>query len=321
MLLIVTGSALTVERNFSYYLLATSINNLKFSSGTINVGGNVIAGRKSIFAPGQIVFNGTADQTYASVNSGQFPGITINKASGNVTPAAGTTDITTGAFSLSQGNFTAPTGTFTIYYGITFANGTTFLHNNGTVKFLGTAFTQTATLGADMNLNNFTVGAGASCCGYTSVLTVAGAGTFIVNGDFAMNQFDTGAYNVKPALNGNTIQVKGNLTFSTNAKGGTAGILLTGTGTQTITQDAGALIPTGTFTINKPSGSVELASDIHARRLPQGPDLLSITTELAPITLCLSEIVTPHSVSRIPELGIYRRPLPPQASHSTTSRP
>ena len=67
------------------------------------------------------------------------------------------------------------------------------------------------------------------------------------------------------ALFTHTIFVGGNLTVNdnlANSSAFTTGITLNGTGAQTITVVGGGAPPTGTFTINKASGTATLASDL-----------------------------------------------------------
>ena len=90
---------------------------------------------------GTIIADGTGAQTYSVVaGSPRTAHLLVNKSSGALTPAGGTTDLGLQRFTLLAGSFTAPTGNFSIGGAqptatIFTQSGGTFVHNSGTTIF------------------------------------------------------------------------------------------------------------------------------------------------------------------------------------------
>ncbi|MDO8730736.1 MAG: LamG-like jellyroll fold domain-containing protein [Candidatus Omnitrophota bacterium] len=181
---------------------------------------------------------------------------TITQASGN-TITVGTSDFTQTAGTFTGGNssidcndvFTLTAGTFTSTSGTLFIadnfriSGGTFNHNSATVK-MDDSSSKTIDIGS-ATLNHFIIEKGAG------TLTVTG--TADVNGNLTI----TSAGSIRTG----TINVAGNVTSTDTSVSGTANLKFDGTGAQTLTA-SGADFPNGTFTLDKSSGAVTLASDV-----------------------------------------------------------
>jgi hypothetical protein len=110
-----------------------------FNSGCMSLKGNLTIGNSTTGGIGQVIFTGTNNQTY-SCSGGRACAVTVNKASGSVTAASGTTTFATQGFKLLAGSFTAPSGDFKIggsYCGAMYFthSGGTFTHNSGNLLF------------------------------------------------------------------------------------------------------------------------------------------------------------------------------------------
>jgi hypothetical protein len=236
------------------------LNDLFHTQGQVNgaweLQGDITISSGALVGTGTITFTGTNDQTYAYTASGQGAKFVINKSSGSVSPAEGTTDLKLGAFDLSSGTFTAPSGTLTLgrnssetVFGM---SGGTFNHNSGTVKFLTslTSYTFTVDLPASSPPSFYNVEADLrfGCCGILNL----GSGDAMV----VLNTFThTGGQ-----VNGSW-EVQGNVVIGTSANGGSATLTFSGGNDQTYTDQGGNEI-NGDITINKTNGSsVILASN------------------------------------------------------------
>lgn len=179
---------------------------------------------------------------------------TYSQADGIFTGGNSTISITT--FTLSGGAFTTTTNTLTITGAYTFSGGT-FAHNTGTVRFNNSS---TITLTGTTTFNNLTFTNSAGVSSYT----IASGTTFTVNGTLALQGSS------ELAIHTGIIDALGSITVTNNktsaSAGGTATINIIGTGNQTLTGSGvtnGGPLPN--IVINKPSGTLTLASIITVR--------------------------------------------------------
>jgi hypothetical protein len=92
----------------------------------------------------------------------------------------------------------------------------------------------------------------------TDTWTLSGtSATVSVGGAFTMG----GAANCSTVVSGGTINTQGNVSILASAAGGTTALGFVGTGVQTVTHTAGTPLR-GTWTVDKPSGSVLLGSNV-----------------------------------------------------------
>lgn len=239
-----------------------------FVDGLVEVRGNLIigAGADGGKSAGKIIMDGTVDQTYAVAStSGVTCTLVINKTSGTVTPASGTTVLQTQGFEMLAGSFTAPGGVFQdiipldYYYNNFFGtlfkhSGGSFNHGNGTLSFTGCGWVVNPTVDIlnttqfyDVTLNIW------MCSGYAQTLTTASGDTIDVEHNLILTDGWFYGY----------MEVKGNATVQSGFDGGTGTLLFTGSGSNQNFDLTGA---TGNFDgpikVIKPSGNVILISDL-----------------------------------------------------------
>jgi hypothetical protein len=224
-----------------------------------------------------VKLKGSANQTYAwTGGQGWWSSIAlvIDKTGGTVTQAAGTTDVAFGTLSLVLGSFTAPSGTMVLNFQnatntglagdrtvFTSASGFTFNHNNGRVYFAhydgwsGLA-QYTIDLPTSLTFYDVTISTGS---GWASAIGVAPGDTMIVAHELLHNYGNIfGSFEIK----GNLIEQAKN---AGDANTGSANYTFTGTANQTIYyigNAGGHYLPNGGITINKPSGTVTLTSNL-----------------------------------------------------------
>jgi hypothetical protein len=226
----------------------------------------------------------------------------IDKPSGAVQAASGTTDLSLFSLELLQGSFTAPSGVLTLgtdvlattsMNSILVSAGTTFNHNNGTTKFaLSRASSCSCNTTGTLNVtggttfNNVEIAAQPNSGGWTNTNS-SGGSTISVLGNFVQNG---------TILNSNWA-IGGNLTIGIDSAGGTGAITLNGTGAQTITTEAGgAVLSSGTWTINKPSGTATLAgSGLYLMSAGQNFNLTAGTLNLNASVLNVKNTLTVSS--------------------------
>ncbi|MGH3090634.1 MAG: Ig-like domain-containing protein [Rubrobacteraceae bacterium] len=188
------------------------------------------------------------------INSGytgtitQAPGVavttgTYTQSAGTFTGGGGDMDIN-GNFNLSGGTFTASSGT--TFFAGQFASdppGGTFNHNGGTVALDGNQSFDNRFNSTPFNNLTFNKTGGASVFLNSTVIV---AGTLALSDGFAKN---------------GTIEARGAVNVGPDFDGGNAALNLIGAADQTFTNSGGPN-PTGAWTLNKPSGTVELESDL-----------------------------------------------------------
>src|SRR5439155_3049720 len=199
------------------------------------------------YAGTTVLIDGAGDQSFVVPAGASLPRMILN--SGLTTMSFAGSAAINGNFTLQAGTFTAPAGTLTVTdatgYGTTFTNsGGIFNHNNGTVQFTG--YVVTADVPANQPFNNVTV---ALADGYP--LTITAGKTLTALGTFT---------HTDGVINTGTIGARGDVTINAGADGGTALLSFTGTANETYTNNGGASTM-GAVTINKPSGTVTLATN------------------------------------------------------------
>lgn len=217
---------------------------LTLQAGTINQGtvNFVLSGS---YSQSGGTFNSSSGNF--SVNPGLF-GTFVQ--SGGVFNGNGTIDFNVSNATFSGGTFNATPGNTTFHRGFTRTTGT-FNPNNGTVIFTtepGTGISLSSP--STQTFNNLTLNNSGDNFNLTGTAEVLGTLTL-----------------QSGLVNGGTFQARGNVVvqstfgFGNPLTGGTTSITFNGTGNQTFTNSGGAN-PSGTWTINKPSGSVTLASNL-----------------------------------------------------------
>ncbi|HEX4922642.1 MAG TPA: Ig-like domain-containing protein, partial [Bdellovibrionales bacterium] len=203
--------------------------------------GGAAEGYPGIFAYGNVTvnqycdrlnvrFTGTGNQTFTGSASSSLMGIQ-NYKSGGVLSLAGTIRLNGDWNSNVSGGATMNAGTSTVRFGHYTWGGPGL----STVRTQGEAF------------NNVVFEK-------TATNHVSVDGDTPVNGSLTINQC------AGCQVDGSTLRVRGAFTHTAGG-GGTAAITLDGTGAQTITHTAGTM-PSGTFTINKTSGTATLATNL-----------------------------------------------------------
>ncbi len=240
--------------------------NLKADSGTIEVRGNITVGPRAYSGTTKLLINGTGNQTYTSTG-GRLPRVSVNKPSGSFAPAVGTTDLSSYGFELMSGAFVAPAGIFDIAElnaSVTLFSftGGTYDANNGTLQFSWASSTvasrtETIYLRAPLTLRHLIYTGGHSHQYTLSYMNdIAGSGSLTVEGDLKIQQ---NAANRLLAVNGGTMEVRGNVEIGIGASGGTTAIKLAGADPQNLTRTDGTP-PAGSWTIAKTGGAVNLAT-------------------------------------------------------------
>ena len=224
-------------------------------NGTVQFKNNLTISSGADAGTGTVIADGTGAQTY-SVASGspRTAHLVVNKTSGALIPAGGTTDLGLLKFTLMSGSFTAPTGNFSIGGAQVTAtifthSGGTFTHNNGTTVFDPTVngcVTGNFTIDILNNTRFYNVTMnGASGCGnlaniYTAANDTLDAVNNFIHSDGVFHGF---------------VQFKNNLTINAGADAGTGTIIADGTGAQTYSVASG--IPrTAHLVVNKALGAL-----------------------------------------------------------------
>ena len=198
----------------------------------MEVKGNIVQAAASASGSATILINGTGNQTFTGGgSSASLINVNINKPSGTLT-LSGTIRTTS--------NWTYTAGTID-------PGTSTVLFDPCSVCSL--------TITGSHTLYNVTFGSGPY---YGQTYTVASGTTLTVNGTLTLGATSVSNPN---NLNTGTVEVKGNIVQAAASATGSALINITGPNDQTITS-AGTNWPTSTWTINKSSGTVTLASNL-----------------------------------------------------------
>ncbi len=220
------GANLTVTGNVTL----TNGGELKLNSTTFTCGGNANFSAGTLTEDtSTIVMNsgGAATLTLdgdATVNNFTWSGAgTLNFGAANVT--------VTGVWTQSSGTVNAPSGTLTFTTSNFTRSGGVFNAGTGTVAFTGSGAGQSIT--ADTQVFNHLR---SDKNGYS--LTVTGGTSIEVDGTLTLTDgtLDTG-----------TVNAKGTVAAASTFDGGTAALILNGSGAQTFTLAAGSALPNVTF--------------------------------------------------------------------------
>lgn len=265
-------------------LLLVSGNSVR----TITIPGQAQMPRLTVNAPnttintggfGTVNFRTTDIQNVSSITNGSLPFFFGNSFS--YTQSGGTFIGGTGSFTFNN-SFTVSGGTFTtsssttVFAGNFTISGTgSFDHNNGTVFFTRTNNVDVLTTEEFHNLIIEST--------LANSFTIASGDTLRAVGILSLNDGQTSGGQFEPL---------GNMTVGAAFDGGTSSILFSGTNAQTFT-NSGGVNPTGTWTVNKSSGSVNLASDLD---LSNGTANLVLTTGTittgANTVICGTRVIT-----------------------------
>ncbi|MBK9162478.1 MAG: carboxypeptidase regulatory-like domain-containing protein [Acidobacteria bacterium] len=214
---------------------------LTLSGGTFNGGS------------GSLTFGSTFTQTGGSftVGNGNVSVIAAFVQSGGVFTGSGSTLDFQNNFTVSGGTFTASSGNTFMANGFS-VNNAIFQPNGGTVIFTGTSNTNFNVLpDGVLALNNVEVNKSSDTAG----LAVGSNDTMQVNGTFTL----TNGRIIGAA--GGTPQANGNLIVASTFDGGDGRMAFGGANVQSYTNNGG-ILPTGSWTVNKTGGTVNLLSDL-----------------------------------------------------------
>jgi len=261
--------------------------------GTIEARGGIIQDIGAGGGTAILKLNGSGAQTYQSTSgSAHFPVLTIDKSTGTVSAAVGTTQLGCDIFNLIQGSFTAPSGTFDV--GLTavgshtlfaVAAGTTFTHNSGKILFhesVNSFVTFTIDVPASLTVFDLDLDVG-SVGGVGHNYTTAAGDTLIVAGTFR-------CLTDKDYINGSW-EFQGDVVINGMRAGGTAVTKFTGGNSQIFTLNTGTY-PSGTVTIDKTANAVTLASALSANTAGQDLTIMQGTLDIAGFALTVNDVLT-----------------------------
>jgi hypothetical protein len=265
-----TNDTLKVTKNFTLSRSGTTLEGLYTNGGVIQFQGDTIncsygnGGSTPVrgYATTKLLVNGTASHYYVHTG-GSLPHLVVN-TSGTLSPSSTTTSFSADRFTLLSGTFSAPTGYFNIGdSGAVFTvGGGTFTHNNGTLRFNNYV----------QNWKNDTVYINVQSKLTLGKLELSGntGATATVRYNFSGDTLQITdtllitkvANNLSLYMFNGVLEAQGNVIVN-NCAGATNSMLFSGGATtQTLTYASTASKPTGTWEINKSSGSVVLASSI-----------------------------------------------------------
>lgn len=237
---------------------------------TVNAPNTTIntSGTGTISFPGQVqiqnvssITNGGADFSFASlvtqtggifnVGSGAITfSSSFTQSGGTFTGSSSTLDFQN-SLTVNGGTFTASSSNTIIANGFSVQNAI-FQPNGGTVIFTGIFNTNFNVLpDGVLALNNVEVNKSSDAAG----LAIGSNDTMQVNGTFTL----TNGRIIGAA--GGTPEARGNLTIASTFDGGDGRMAFGGANVQTF-QNNGGILPTGTWTVNKNGGTVNLLSDL-----------------------------------------------------------
>jgi hypothetical protein len=245
-------------------------NDLTHSDGVFNgfaeFKNNLIIGASSDGGSGTITANGTGAQTYSvNVAAPRTAHLIVDKISGGLTPAIGTTELSLTKFSLLQGSFTAPTGNFNIGGSqststIFTHSGGTFIHNSGTTIFdpqVPGCVAGTFTVDV-INTTSFfnVIIAGAQSCGNLANINTAASDTIDATNNLTHND---GVFN-------GFAEFKNNLVIGAGGDGGTGVLIANGNAAQTYSVNVAAP-RTAHLIVNKSASALTPATGTTALKL------------------------------------------------------
>lgn len=222
----------------------------KLGGNCWSVKGNLSVGTNANGGLAKLILWGTNSQTYA-YSSGRTACVELNKSSGTVSAANGTTSFAVQSFKIISGTFTAPTGDFFIggslcgTYTVFTQSGGTFTHNNGRVVIDPTGCWPS---GYVMDVNTSTVF-------YNVKINTGGYNCNTASGDTV--KADNNLEVTSGVLNSGCYSIKGNLVIENSSSGGAGQVIFTGSNNQTYSCATGRACA---VTVNKTGGSVSAAS-------------------------------------------------------------
>ena len=262
---------------------------LSLASGTILTVTNTLTmsnqylDNRSLLGPGYISAQGDISLNPSSANGGGWEGDAVIEISGT-----GTQNIT-GTGIVPSLTINKPSGTLNISGNISITENLTY--TQGTVDSTGGTvqifpyYDLTATISGSLTFNDLTfrdIGAGG-----TPIVTIQSGTVLTVNGTLTMDQQYGGRQ-----INGGSITANGNITTVQTGWGGNVPITLSGSANQTVTLANASEFPTGTLTINKPSGTVTLGSNITLDAAGQDLLISKGTLDLSTFQLTVADNIT-----------------------------
>jgi hypothetical protein len=281
---IAADTTVTVENTFTMSFNDGREGGYSLNTGTVLCLGDIVAtdGSRVIGGTATVRIGGAGDQTITGSGAG-ISNVEVDKPSGTLY-AAGNLQIGN-SFTLTAGTFTSTSGMLTLY-DYTRAPGTTFNHNDGTVRFQAGHFETTTIDVPGSETFHHLIMAGSR----SSYIELSG-NTLTALGNFTFSPTDS-YKGSSTRINDGIIRVHGNVTIDTLARGGTAQVQLIGAGEQTMTHVSGGVPPAGKWTIDKPSGTAMLASDFPLNGSGQDLDWTSGGLDVSSHTLTVNDDVT-----------------------------
>ena len=253
------NSAITTAAGDTVHVANNFVHTDGILNGLFSVKGNLTVNADADGGTGMIILNSAGDQTYAvSTEAARTCQILVNKPSGAVTPASGTTDLYIQGLSVLAGSFTAPTGTMNIG-GDWNTNVTLFTHtggafnaNNGTTVINPSHACATRTYAIDVlpetRFYNFTLN-GLYNCVNSTITSTSGDTLKVLNNLVYQDGISTAR-----------IAAAGNVTVLPSFDGGNGQLIFNGEGDQHFDLSGATDLFNGPLLINKPSGMVNLNS-------------------------------------------------------------
>ena len=299
-MVIASGDTLTANGTYTW----TDGN---IDTGTVDAKSTVVVGATAdghTTTVSTLSLSGSGTQTCTLNGGGEVSALTINNASATCTVTgsgtftfAGSFTLTNGVFNggsitndfksttsattgvtISAGTFTASSGNTQVARGFTHTAGGTFTNNSGTVVLNGGILT-TINVGTSETFNNLTIARTSS----VTALTITSGTTLIVAGTLTLTD---------GVVNTGTLAAQGAVTIGSAYDGGSAILNFTGTANQTFTDNSTGSKPTGTWTINKSSGTVTLATNMVVNASGQDLAITSGTLDLAGFNLTVNDQFT-----------------------------
>jgi fibronectin-binding autotransporter adhesin len=216
-------------------------------SGTMTVNGNLLLGDSNV-ASGTMTGGIISASGNVTVDNNGYRGTTqirIAGSSGTQTIANSTNTYFPNLHINTSGSSVVMSGTFRFQNGLTYSAGSL---TTSAASFIFDA-TQTISIASAVNFQNV------QFVGTNRTYTLSGAASFSVLGTLTLGDLGTTG-----AINGNSINARGNLTFTGNGFLGTTILIVNGSANQTVTSVAAARIPA--FQINSTGGTVTLSGTL-----------------------------------------------------------
>jgi fibronectin-binding autotransporter adhesin len=278
----------------------TGTGAIRAAGGTIALKGNLLVDDYTTLAgsytPTNLTFDGTGAQTYTATGAGLVPNLIINKASGTVTPVAGTTGLAAHSFTLTQGSFTGPAGTFRIGGAFNLPSGVTLTANSTSYDFsqfnMSGSQSYTITLDQALACVDASFGGGNSGSSTTTTWTLAGT-SGVINATGNLNIRNTNGGTGAITVNGGALNVAGNATSGAYAgTTGTTPVTFNGTGAQSYTKSGSGGNHGGNWTVSKASGTLALATAVTLTGSGQDVTITTGTLNLAGFNLTVTDVLT-----------------------------